>query len=44
MNVDYEAGIKVANIAKVREEVRSDAEEEEKTGEDITIAEEQEEI
>ena len=44
MNVDYEAGIKVANIAKVREEVRSDAEEEEKPGEDVTTAEEQEEI
>ena len=27
MNVDYEAGVKVANIAKVREEVRPDQEE-----------------
>ena len=28
MNVDYESGIKVANIAKVREEVKSGQEEE----------------
>ncbi len=40
MNVDYEAGIKVANIAKVREEVRNDQEEE---IEDETSEEEQEE-
>ncbi len=33
MNVDYEAGIKVANIAKVREEVRTDQEEAEQTEE-----------
>ena len=27
MNVDYESGIKVANIAKVREEVKNESEE-----------------
>ncbi len=39
MNVDYESGIKVANIAKVREEVRDEQEE----GEETSIEEEQEE-
>ncbi|MFG6330752.1 MAG: DNA gyrase subunit A [Lachnospiraceae bacterium] len=40
MNVDYESGIKVANIAKVREEVRGG--QEDRTGE-TTAEEEQEE-
>ena len=39
MNVDYESGIKVANIAKVREEVRDEQEE----GAETSIEEEQEE-
>lgn len=40
MNVEYESGIKVANIAKVREEVRSTQEE---IPDDTLTEEEQEE-